>query len=195
MLAKDLLDVIVSNNVSTARAKQIKLHPMGCNDIKKYLPKTRIVLNGDIAKFKNITHLLPEPIDTVILLFRSSSNKGHWVLLSRYDDIIEYFDPYGYEISHPINWIDEHQQQELNEYDHLTRLLTNSPFNILVNKYQFQDRKNLSIATCGRWCVIRALTILNKKLSLDKFTEVFKTLKQKTGLSLDIIVSDLIHHI
>lgn len=202
MLAKNLYDELIYNNVSTSQAKIIKKQAMGDNDLKRYLPNTKIILNGDINKYKSINQLLPKKIDCVILLFRNSHNRGHWVLLSRYDeatkpssDVIEYFDPYGYDISHPINWIDENKQKELNEYDHLSSLLNNSNFNIIVNKYAFQNRKDLSIATCGRWCVIRALTILNKKLSLDEFKDAFKKLKKKTRLPYDVIVSDLINYV
>lgn len=194
MLTNKLHNLLVNNNVSTKQAKQIKLKPMGDYDIKKYLPNTKIIINGDINKYNNIDKILPRNPDCAILLFRNSHNKGHWVLLSKYNNNIEYFDPYGYDISHPIHWIDEDKKRELNEYDHLTDLLNQSNYNVIVSKYAYQNRHNLDIATCGRWCILRALTILNKLLPLKDFQEILKTLKKRSKLSYDVIVSDLINY-
>ena len=52
-----------------------------------------------------LTHLLPKPTDYCIILYESELNSGHWVALLRYDNIFEYFDPYGHVVDKPLRWI------------------------------------------------------------------------------------------
>jgi len=191
-IKKNLLYNLNNNEITKEKADELKLKPLGDDDINNFY-NSKIILNSDIEKYNNIDEILPNNPDYVIILFRSSKNQGHWVLLSKYDNKIEYFDSYGYPISYPINWINDDIKKELNEYDFLTDLLKKSNYKIIVNKYAFQDRNNLNIATCGRWCLIRALTIMKKKLSLTDFTKIMKYIKNKSKLSYDNIISDILH--
>lgn len=191
-IKKNLLYNLNNNEITKEKADELKLKPLGDDDINNFY-NSKIILNSDIEKYNNIDEILPNNPDYVIILFRSSKNQGHWVLLSKYDNNIEYFDSYGYDISYPINWINDDIKKELNEYDFLTDLLKKSNYKIIVNKYAFQDRNNLNIATCGRWCLIRALTIMKKKLSLTDFTKIMKYIKNKSKLSYDNIISDILH--
>jgi hypothetical protein len=191
-IKKNLLYNLNNNEITKEKADEIKLKPLGDDDINNFY-NSKIILNSDIEKYNNIDEILPNNPDYVIILFRSSKNQGHWVLLSKYDNKIEYFDSYGYHISYPINWINDDIKKELNEYDFLTDLLKKSNYKIIVNKYEFQDRNDLNIATCGRWCLIRALTIMKKKLSLNDFTKIMKYIKNKSKLSYDNIISDILH--
>jgi hypothetical protein len=193
-LSKGLLSVLENNDVSQHKANKIEKIAMGDDELKKYLPSTRVILNGDLDKFNSVDDLMPRNPDCVIILFRNSPNQGHWVLLSKYDNIVEYFDPYGYDISHPISWINHNQRQQLNEHNFIKPLFDNSSYKCVVNHYAFQNRKDLSIATCGRWCILRGLSVLNKKLRLPDFEKAIKQLKKETGRTYDNIVSDLINY-
>jgi hypothetical protein len=74
------------------------------------------------------------------------------------------------------------------------KLLINIPFTVVYNAYDFQDESS-TIATCGRWCILRAKTILNDGMSLPKFIDTLKGIKAKSNLPYDNIVSDLINGI
>lgn len=193
-IKKKLFHNLENNEITKQEADTIKHIPLGDDDIRNFYPNAKIILNGDLYKYNDINDILKYNPDFVIILFRNSKNEGHWILLSKYNNNIEYFDSYGYPISHPINWLkNENERDELKEYDYLNDLLNKSGYNIIVNKYPFQDRNNLNIATCGRWVLLRALTIIYKKLSLKNFTKIIKDIKNKSKLSYDNIISDILH--
>jgi hypothetical protein len=191
-----LINKIDNNEISEQEAGHIEKIPLGDNDLKTFYRNIKIILNGDLEKFNNIDELLPNNPDIAIILFRSSPNKGHWVLIGKYNDNFEYFDSYGYPISYPIKWVkSEEERKELNEYDFLTNIINNSSgkYNIIVNKYPYQNRKDLSIATCGRWCLLRAYFIKKYLMDLSDFKKIITTIRGKTGRTYDNIISDIIY--
>jgi hypothetical protein len=49
---------------------------------------------GYLSHFNDLDELLPKPIDFVVILFDEFLNVGHWLGLSRYNGVYEYFDAY-----------------------------------------------------------------------------------------------------
>jgi hypothetical protein len=186
-----------NNNVSLDQAKKIQYDAMGDDTIRKYFPDAETITYDELKKYNSIDSLLPNNNSFIYLLYQSSPNYGHWTLLSRYNinniDIIEYFDSYGGYIDEPLEWseTDNHKLGQGKTY--LSSLLDGSNYDIIYNAYDFQNEDNLDIATCGRWCVLRNMTIQNNNMSLDNFIKMMKFLKSKTNEPYDIIVSDLIN--
>lgn len=185
-----------NNGITKKDTDIIKFDAMGDDDIKKYFPfgNSRIILVSDLSKYKTIEKLLPTDKSHIFLLYQNSPNMGHWVLLSRYGNTIEYFDSYGGYIDHPYTWTDLKTRKMLGEgVPYLTILLKDTPYDVIWNGFDFQDKKNMKISTCGRHCVFRLKTILNNNLGLNDYIKMMKKLKIKSKLSYDEIVSDFIN--
>jgi len=75
---------------------------------------------------------------------------------------------------------------------YLTKILQNCPYKIIYNGFDFQDNKDLAVSTCGRWCCLRHQTIQDG-MELKQFIDTIKAVKNKTKLSFDEIVSELIN--
>jgi hypothetical protein len=175
----------------------IKYEPMGDDDINYYFPNSKILTIKELSNYNNIDELLNNPNDHVFLLYEHSLNKGHWVLLTRYEDldgdnIIEYFDSYGGYIDHPYTWSNPDKLKKLGQGKaYLTNLL-NDEHNVIWNGFDFQNKKDLEISTCGRHCCNRLMMLLNNNMPLDEYIKWMKQLKKENNLSFDDIVSILI---
>lgn len=166
--------------------------PMGNEDISAYFPNARYIKYSELKNYRSITDLLPKNGSFFFLLYEHKPNVGHWVLLTRYENKIEYFDSYGLEPCKPLSWNRPQTNAMLGQATpYLSALLKSSELPVVINRTQFQSKKNDS-STCGAWDVLRQLSIEKDGSSLAKFTEKIDTLKKKYGLSGDEIVSNLI---
>jgi len=198
MTSKAVIKELNNNNVNIEEAKEIQYKPMDDEDIKHYFPNAKIMAYNELSDYETIDDLLPNEIDAIFLLYEETENYGHWVLIAKYNDTIEIFNSYGDSyIDEPLYWVKYDVRKKLGSAKpYLTNLLKNTNYNdydIIFNAYDFQNDKNLKIATCGRWCCLRLKTILNKNMSLQEFINMMKNVRKETGLTYDIIVSDLIN--
>jgi len=169
-----------------------EFEPMGDDDINYYFPNSKILTVKELSKYHDIDELLKQPNDHIFLLYESSLNRGHWVLLVRHNNLIEYFDSYGGYIDHPYTWSNPDKLKKLGEgRAYLTNLLTDEP-DIIWNGFDFQNKKDLSISTCGRHCCNRLMMILNNNMSLEEYIKWMKRLKKEHNITFDEIVSILI---
>jgi hypothetical protein len=174
------------------RIAEIQDTPMGNEDISQYFPNARYVKYSELKKYRSITDLLPKNGSFFFLLYEHKPNTGHWVLLTRYDNKIEYFDSYGLEVSKPLTWNRPEMNKMLGQdRPYLNALLNDSPLPVIVNRKQFQSKSNGS-STCGAWDVLRQLSIQKDGSSLSKFQDKIDELRKKTGLTNDELVSNLI---
>jgi hypothetical protein len=187
---KKLVAELEGNGISKEEADHFKGIPISDAVIQEYIPDATILVNSDLARYPTIDSLLPSN-NSVFILYQHEKNTGHWVLLSKYDNTIEYFDSYGGYIDKPLTWISAKKRAELGEEPYLSRMLKNCKYNVIYNAYDFQDDSN-TIATCGRWCVLRARTIFGDRMPLKDFIKLLKGIKKDTKLPYDNIVSDLI---
>lgn len=172
------------------KTEKVMIEPMGDDDVKKYLPDAKIIKYNKLQYAKTIDDVLPNNLDCVFVLYESSQNNGHWVMLSKYNNTIEYFDSYGNKVDVPLKWISPEKNKELGQAPYLTNLLNNTDKKVVYNNEDYQsDHK--AVATCGRWCVCRYLTIL-KKYDLKKFKKLIDNTRKKTGLKNDEIVSKMV---
>lgn len=175
------------------RIAEIQDTPMGNEDISRYFPDARYIKYSQLKNYRSIIDLLPENGSFFFLLYEHKPNTGHWVLLTRYDDKIEYFDSYGLEVSKPLTWNSPAVNKMLGQdRPYLNALLQKiNPLPVVVNRKQFQSKANGS-ATCGAWDVLRQLSIKDGKSSLSEFQDKIDELRKKTGLTNDELVSNLI---
>ena len=83
--------------------KQIKYESMDDMDFKHYLPDSRLMMYKELKGIDEIEKLLPSHNSYFILLYPTiSETNGHWVVLTRYNDIIEYLDSYGFLPDFPL---------------------------------------------------------------------------------------------
>jgi hypothetical protein len=168
-------------------------HYISDDDLKQYFGQNfnkHIVKYGDLDNYKSIYHLLPKDKSFVIILIEFEESLGHWVMASRYDKTIEFFNSYGGKPSKELDLIPDKKRIELDEcVKHLNILLTKAlkSFHVIYNKTQFQSL-NTKISTCGRHCIVRAI-IQQFDLNLQQYINFMKKLKNDTGLDFDEIVA------
>ena len=190
------LKQIVSNEVNEENIDKILYESMGGDDIKYYFSKAKIMTIPELKKYKNIYELMPNKKDYCFLLYEHKKDYGHWVLIIRNNNNLEYFDSYGGKIDGPINWITKEQQNKLDVKPYLTQLINNTPnLSTEYNGVDFQNKKNKDISTCGRHCCLRLKTFLNNDFDLDDYIDFMKEIKKKSKLSYDDIVSEIINKI
>ena len=177
--------------------------PMSDSDLKKYLKSNKIYLFENLEK-KSISKLLPKKKDYIIILYETvNNNNGHWVTLLRYtnkgQDYIEFFDSYGmtpkelYEVNSTKK--NDYLEQDENYLsimikDHLNQ---NKSCKFIYNKKQFQSQ-DPNVATCGRWCIWRILSLMKRDYSLDQFQQIFSKIKKEyPRKSNDELVSLVVH--
>jgi len=194
-ITKALLEDISENAITKKEAGNIQLKPLGDDIIKKYLPHAKIIKYSELKKYNNIEELLKKPLDYVIILYEQKINSGHWVLLSRYDNTIEFFSSYGNFIDECLNWNTQEINDSLGQDKPYLSILLNkvkTKYDIIYNSFDFQNENNLDISTCGRWCILRVHTILLFKQSLSDFIKTIKKLKKEKKISYDLLVSQII---
>ena len=155
--------------------------------------------------------------NSVILFFPvASESVGHWTLLTKEKDHIEYFDPYGY----PPDYVPVHYPKMYHRFYDSARPLRASevksfntklkkimpipnwrlPFTRLIrayaidgngefqwSMYELQKRSDPSLATCGHWLIVRRL--FKNITSLHGFQGMFA--KKNYSLTRDELVSAL----
>lgn len=196
LVKNKLLTIVNNNDIDEQQAQEIQDIPMGDDTIKKYYPNAKIMKVSALSKYNNIDELLPNNTDYVFLLYQSSSNNGHWVLVSKYDGIIENFSSYGDPIDGPQKWTNIKVRTMLGEgKPYLSMILANSnpKYRIICNGFDFQNENDSSIATCGRWSCLRLNTILKDRIGLNDFIKIIKQLKKETKLTYDELISDIIN--
>ncbi len=164
----------------------IESTPMSNETIKKYIPNVKIITNIDLQNYKSIDELLPND-GFLIILFLNAPNSGHWVSLSKYGDIIEYFDSYGSTPKQTDDYITDDDAKNLGIKKYfLDDMLKNSGKYVIYNNKQYQalDR---DISSCGRHVIYRLLCLI-KGMFLTDYYNHMKLLKNKNN-TYDNIVS------
>lgn len=134
--------------------------------------KCNLLTYTELANYNNLNDALGE-YKTLVILYMTKNNYGHWCcLFLRDDNILEFFDSYGIFIDDELEFIPDNYRIVSNQsYPHLTYLIYNSQYkNVEYNQYKLQ-KMTPEINTCGRWVVVR---IMLKRLSLDEFAQKFK---------------------
>ena len=154
--------------------------------------KVKIVTYPELARCKSMKELLA-PYNSVIILYISMGNVGHWCALNQVSDgkgkkkLLEFFDPYGSKPDDHLFPLPADFRKKNNMIRaHLCNLMYDSGFPLSYNEHGFQKLAE-NIQTCGRWCALR---VMLKDLTLKQFDEIFNISKY-IGIPKDIIATSL----
>ena len=189
------LNTLEGSGLNKGELKEIGSEPLTDLDIKKYFPNARVISSSEIGNYNSIDEFMPKPKESVFVIYESKPNYGHWCLLSKYSpNVFEYFDSYGRKIDAPINWVNKQKQQALDLKPYLTNLLSKAKDkDIIYSSKNFQkEDANGSIATCGRHCILRAMTLEKDNQDLSSYIKMMNAIKEVSGFSYDDIVSGII---
>ena len=172
--------------------------PLTNRDMERLYPASRehIIEYSDLNKYRDLEEVLPETGSFKIVLIEYRQNSGHWILISRYKDMIEFFNPFGTKHSDA----DFVKSQSMNKYlgqasMHLQTLLQKEAnelrFDIVYNRVRFQSKRR-DINTCGRHVLCRLICLREYRMSLKKYIQFMRQARQEHGGSYDQLVSSII---
>jgi hypothetical protein len=175
---------------------EIIADPMDDAEIRHYLPNAKIIKYSELSKYHQITQLLKNELDYVIILYEDSPNQGHWTCLSRYNKgkngTIEFFDPYGNIFDKQLSWTTLENRRMLGQGQKLlTPLLDCCVQNVVYNNVKYQ-KDGGNINDCGRHCVYRILCLIKRDMDLEMYFKHIKQIEKETGYDADGIVSSQI---
>lgn len=179
-------------NIDIPTIKQRLENYISSDDLLKYFGEMindKIVKYSDLDNYKTIEQLLPDNNDFKIILIENQLNSGHWVVILRYDNTIEFFNSYGLMPSVDLNFIDNLQNKMLGQDIKFLNILLNeckNRFNIIYNKKRFQKLQP-NINTCGRHTILRIIMFQHFQLDLYKYNIFIEKLMNKYDYPADII--------
>lgn len=149
--------------------------------------KSDVILYKELFGYGNLTNVFKNG-DIVFILYEWENKVGHWVVLFKTNNYIEFFDSYDYAPDEEFKFI----PAQFHYKPILTKLLANSnnKYSLNYNNYKFQ--KGGDIATCGRHCLVRSWF---KNLTIDQYKDMMDYIKENTGYSYDEIVVILTQNI
>ncbi len=147
----------------------------------------KVMRYSDLCQYAKLEDIFDNN-QCVLLLFETTKNKGHWVILLKFTDRIEFFDSYAFVPDDELKFTNMNFKKKNNmDLPYLTYLMLFSKYPIEYNHYQFQSWNN-KIATCGRWCGFRYKM---SDYSLEEFIKLFENVPKK---HLDKFIVELTKH-
>ena len=189
------IGLIDYNNYDIDNLEERLEYPLTDDNLEMYLGKAVEIINfSELKNYNHIDELLPGLNSYVILLIEEEQNTGHWICMMKYKSnrktVIEYFNSYGFTPGYEMKWFQDRFGQDIND---LTYLLDNNKYDVIYNKFKFQDINNLNSNACGRHVICRIITMKNMKYNLEDYIEMMKKLKTKYKLkTYDLLISLLI---
>ncbi len=154
----------------------------------------QILKYSELSQFKHIEEILPHDKSYKIILIEEKLNSGHWVLIMRYGEHIEFFNSYGLKPSAELDFLSCLRNCFLGQNTkHLNILLdkARSRFKIIYNKKKFQKVKN-GINTCGRWIILRIIMMCFFGMDLYSFIHFMEKLKKQYKLPFDVLAAMIV---
>lgn len=112
--------------------------------------------------------------NAIIILYERELNNGHWTCVIRFEDHVEFFDPYGNKVDTEFSWWGGSDFKALHEdKKYLKNLLETYHLPYICNKFDFQD-KRIDHNECGRHTGFRCLM---QEFTIDQYVKLFKSLK------------------
>jgi hypothetical protein len=151
----------------------LKRKPLSGSEIREATDdEMKILTYKSLSRFKNIDDAFGDK-NSIALLYETKPRYGHWVGLYRHPEgVIEFFDPYGFFIDDQLNFMDKEFKHELGgDYPYLSKLLYNSPYEIIYNSDKLQKQKK-GISSCGRHVVLRHIA---SHIPLHEYSKLLKS--------------------
>jgi hypothetical protein len=166
-------------------------------DLTRYFGKKdfkNVIKYSELANYNSIQQLLPRNKSWKIILIENKFNSGHWTLLLRDKDTIEWYNSYGSFPSKELDFIHHLQNSFLNQdVKHLNILLTQAlpKFKIIYNKRQLQKLEQ-GVNTCGKWVIFRIMMLEKYNLNLSQFLNLIDKLTKQYKLTSNELVTLII---
>jgi len=166
--------------------------PLGDDDIRRFLPNSKILKYSKLSNIENIEDLLKHTKDYAFILYEDSPNSGHWICISRpNDESLEFFDSYGGSPDSQQKWVSKKTRQMLGEgKPYLSKLFDKSPLKTYYNDIKYQG-EGKDIASCGRHCTNRIFEMLDGK-NLKEYYQFMKTLSKENNMNFDELVCSIV---
>ena len=171
----------IQHNLSYFSSNYDLISALNCNE-------DSIIKYSELRNYKSLDELLPNLSDYKIILLETDRNQGHWVCIIRMHNTIELFNSYGVPIDYEWKFIPDSIERLLGQSTrYLTNLVKkNNKFKIVSNKYKFQSNET-TIATCGRWVILR-IELSKMGYKLEDFINMIQKQVERTGMPSDILV-------
>ena len=161
--------------------------PISDQDIlRKLHGNTRIIFYEDLNRYEDIIPLLDR--GSLVILYTSKPNYGHWTALVKTPEGIEYFDPYGESIDEAKRNVNRTFLKQTNQHrNRLAELLYRASKSIPIhfNDHKLQERSK-SISTCGKHVINR---ILHKYFTIDEYNKLLQDVSKELNKTPDEIVN------
>jgi len=184
------VDFPISDKINPKKINEYEKVSLSNKDIEKLVNgQTNVFTYPQLSNYKHIDEIL-DPYDSCVILYMTKKNYGHWCCLTKNNDRISFFDPYGEDNlpDEQLKNIPEHFREDSNqEFPHLTYLLYASGYPIEYNNYQFQKHQK-DTNTCGRHCVNR---LRNRHLNIDQYYNMMNSEAKRLGVDYDQLVTML----
>jgi hypothetical protein len=161
--------------------------------------KVNVYVYPDLQEFETIEEAFGPKRGIMLLYVHTNPNEGegysgHWTsLLLRTKDEIVYTDSYGDKLDKTLtDYSDEHRQDTKQAEPRLTILLRDwaakDPENrrVVYDDQKFQ-RKDRSIATCGRWAAFR---LRYPDMDQTTYENSIKAAAKEAGVTADKLITD-----
>jgi hypothetical protein len=148
--------------------------------------KCNIILYKNLYKYDSIDQIL-DPYGCAVILFEHRPNYGHWVVLIRHKNNLEFFNSYGGMPETTLDYINPKFRKKSNQdFPYLSKLLLKSNYNLHFNEFKFQS-DNPNIRTCGRHVIVRALL---KHLNIYQYKSFLDNKIKEYGIKDDMYKYD-----
>ncbi len=151
-------------------------------------PYLKIIQYKTLYEYKTLNQLLPQPKSILAILINTAPQQGgHWVILTRSNNNLMYFDSYGKAVDDELKFVQDKVLLHEDE-PYLKHLIINSGMNLSQNKIKFQKYGN-NINTCGKYAIFVSNMFL-QGYNLSQIQNILKSKKKGTSESYDDIITD-----
>lgn len=141
----------------------------------------------DSFENKILNQIYPYNNNCCLLCYLTKPNYGHWVLLQRSKNRLDFMDSYGDKPDDQLDFISTKFRKESNQVKyHLSKLLLDTDLKIHYNEKQLQEL-NPDIATCGRYCG----AYLKYNMPVEKFANIILDKSKENNITPDELITIL----
>ena len=163
--------------------------PISDKDIlRKLNGNTRIIFYEELNNHEDIIPLLDK--GSLVILYRSKPNFGHWTALVKTPEGIEYFDPYGEMIEEAKRNVNRDFLRQTNQQrNRLAELLFRASRNVPIhyNDHKLQKRSK-TISTCGKHVIVR---IMHRYMTIDEYNKELRDVSEELNMTPDEVVNTI----
>ena len=160
-------------------------------DIRRILGgRCKILKYGALSRYGSLDDLLPDLLDYAIVLYEEKENSGHWVGLLKYNNLFEFFDPYGLIPDKELSWVGLKTRRTLNEATPYMSILLKKE-HYVYNHVKYQNLDDY-VNTCGSHVCHRIYRLLHDNMDLEEYHKYMKETREETGSNFDVIVATFV---